>query len=90
MVDLETGTIRLNHIPPRMERERSISRVWHSCLGCDTDRDLTVYIVQMGIIVMLMVFCTYQLIHITECSSQQSYLGLLTLMIGIVCPNPKR
>jgi len=61
---------------------------WSSC--CMTiDRRATTFFTQVFIIILILIFCIYQLITLTDCEPQQAYLGLLTLLIGILIPSPK-
>ena len=54
----------------------------------ELDRKATVYFSQLIICVMLMVFCMVQLVMKDECEAQQIYIGLLTMVIGLVLPSP--
>lgn len=71
----------------KMQEEQQ-RNIWESmCLR--VDRRAVQYFCQIIIITSIMIFAGYQLIHLQECDQQQSYLGLLTLLIGLVLPNPK-
>lgn len=61
---------------------------WNSfCLVMD--RRAVQYFCQVFIIAGTMLFAAYQLKTLHDCDAQQAYLGLLTLLIGLVLPNPK-
>lgn len=65
----------------------SNGREWHSC--CMTiDRDFFTYVTQILLILLVIVFCIYQLLTLKECVYQITYTSLLTLLIGLVIPNP--
>ena len=68
--------------------DRAYANTWTSC--CLTiDRRAATYFTQMFIIIMVMVFAIIQLVRLDDCNSQQAYLGLLTLLLGILVPSPK-
>ena len=60
---------------------------WDSCC-LRVDRRAVMYFGQLSVILISMLFSMYQLIKISECSGQQAYLGLLTMLIGILAPTP--
>ena len=61
---------------------------WKSCCLV-IDKRAVMYFTQIGIISGAMIFAIYQLINVEDCPSQQAYLGLLTMLIGILVPQPK-
>jgi hypothetical protein len=68
--------------------EKKYQNKWESC--CFTcDRRAVMYFTQIGIISFTMLFCVYQLTSIDSCESSQTYVGLLTMMLGIALPQPK-
>jgi hypothetical protein len=68
--------------------DRAYEDTWTSC--CLTvDRRATTFFTQMFIILLVMVFAIVQLIRLDDCNSQQAYLGLLTMLLGILIPSPK-
>ena len=70
----------------KVEDERN-KNVWESfCMRMD--RRAVQFFTQIVIIASIMMLCAYQLVNLPECDAQQSYLGLLTLLIGLVLPNP--
>ena len=61
---------------------------WKSmCLTMD--RRAVQYFTQISIIAGIMCFCILQLASDDRCESQQLYIGLLTLLIGVIAPSPK-
>tara|TARA_R110000782_G_scaffold138414_2_gene231018 strand:+ start:458 stop:811 length:354 start_codon:yes stop_codon:yes gene_type:complete len=61
---------------------------WVSCCMV-LDRRAVMYFTQIAIIGGTMGFCIAQLYRNETCEGQQAYLGLLTMLIGILIPNPK-
>ena len=62
---------------------------WHSCCGLVLDRRAAQYFTQIAIIASIMLFTIYQLCTIESCESQSVYIGLLTMLIGILIPSPQ-
>ena len=61
--------------------------VWHSC--CLTaDKHFVMYVTQISVILLIIIFCIYQLLTLRECIHQITYTSLLTLLIGLVIPSP--
>jgi hypothetical protein len=68
--------------------DKEYENTWKS--GCLTmDKRAVMYFSQLSVIVGIMGFSIYQLVNIPDCQGQQSYMGLLTLLIGLLLPNPK-
>tara|TARA_R110000796_G_scaffold77688_3_gene173592 strand:+ start:487 stop:834 length:348 start_codon:yes stop_codon:yes gene_type:complete len=61
---------------------------WKSCCMV-LDRRAVQYFTQISIIAGTMGFSIAQLYRNDTCEGQQTYLGLLTMLIGILIPNPK-
>jgi hypothetical protein len=61
---------------------------WKSCCMV-LDRRAVMYFTQIVIIGGTMSFCISQLYRDGTCETHQTYLGLLTMLIGILIPNPK-
>lgn len=62
--------------------------VWKSCcLRCD--RDFVVFISTYLLLMNITIFCFYQLIHLTQCSDQSSYLAVLSIILGVFVDRPK-
>ena len=62
-------------------------RIWRSCC-IESDREAVVYLTTFSLIFTTLGFCFHQLIVLHECNSQQAYLSILTLILGIVIPSP--
>ena len=61
---------------------------WVSCCMV-LDRRAVMYFTQIAIMGGTMIFSIAQLYRNETCEAQQAYLGLLTMLIGILIPNPK-
>lgn len=60
---------------------------WRSmCLVAD--KEAVVYLTTLGVISGVIIFCCYQLTNLTDCHSQNAYIGLLCTTIGVVIPSP--
>jgi hypothetical protein len=68
--------------------DRKENNQWHSCCLV-LDRRAVQYFTQMTIIAAVMLFTIYQLCTIDTCESQSVYIGLLTMLIGVLIPSPK-
>ena len=78
--------IKLQH-EMNIETER-IKNTWNTfCLKMD--RRAVQYFCQVIIIASTMAFSAAQLIRLPDCDAQQAYLGLLTLLVVLLLPNPK-
>ena len=62
-------------------------KLWRSCC-VEIDRDAVVYITGFSLITATMSFCFHQLIVLKDCHSQQAYLSVLTLILGVLLPSP--
>ena len=61
--------------------------VWRSmCLTMD--KNAVQYFTTIGIITGIMGFSIYKLSTNESCESQTAYMGLLTLLLGILSPSP--
>ena len=81
---------------PILERADSkdiehIERVsqWSSCCCKKTDSRLLKFVAQHVIILMIVTFSLTKLWSSQDCSTDSTYTGLLSLMIGVVLPQPK-
>ena len=61
---------------------------WKSCCLL-MDKRAVQYFTQITVISSVMAFCIYQLATNETCEAQVSFMGLLTLAIGILVPSPK-
>ena len=65
----------------------TVPKLWRSCC-VEIDRDAVVYITGFSLITATMSFCFHQLIVLKDCHSQQAYLSVLTLILGVLLPSP--
>jgi len=64
---------------------------WTSCcFENPTDSRLLKFVVVYFIILMIITFSLYQLSLSDTCETQTTYISLLTLILGIVLPSPKK
>ena len=61
---------------------------WKSCC-LSMDRRAVQYFTQLMVISSVMSLCIYKLSTDSSSEVQTSFTGLLTLLIGILCPSPK-
>ena len=62
-------------------------RTWRS--GCLTiDRKAVVFFATLGISLIVIAFCIFQLTTSKSCETQTTYMGLLTLVLGIWIKSP--
>ena len=62
--------------------------LWRSCCLV-TDRRMIVFFSQLVIAISVIVFSFAQLSRSNECESNQLYVGLVTMIIGIFLPSPR-
>jgi hypothetical protein len=86
---VESPSIQREIMEHKLQHEDQVyQNTWQSC--CLTlDKRATQYFSQLTIIVLILLFCIYQLLTLQDCEPQQAYLGLLTLLIGLVIPTPQ-
>jgi hypothetical protein len=68
--------------------EEEDRRTWKSCCF-RIDRDASVFFSVYVIIIAVIGFCFYQLVHLHDCEAQSAYLGVLTMILGVLLPQPK-
>jgi hypothetical protein len=62
-------------------------RTWKS--GClQMDKGAVMFFSTLGISLIIIAFCIYQLVSSTSCETQTTYMGLLTLILGIWVKSP--
>ncbi len=59
-----------------------------SCCGLVMDKNAVQYFTQVTIICSIMSFCICKLSTDDTCPSQTTFMGLLTMMIGLALPSP--
>ena len=75
--DIESGKIDR---PPYM---------WKCCLCGTTDPRLLKYLISMFMILSIMAFSAAMLSQADSCQDSSLYVGLITFLFGLICPNPK-
>jgi hypothetical protein len=68
--------------------EKKYNDSWHACC-CKIDRRCLQFGVQLGIIFIVIIFCVFKLSQDLSCEEQSTYLGLLTMVLGVCLPQPK-
>lgn len=64
---------------------------WVSCCSSrKTDSRLLQFITVYIIISSIVAFCLYELSLSNTCSHTQTYMSILTLILGVILPSPKR
>lgn len=88
--EVRRALYELNRNDPEQQAvERTETYMWHSCCGNDVDRRVVQYITMSVMIAIVLGFCIFQLAVKDDCNSQQTYLGLMTFLFGLMLPNPK-
>ena len=65
-------------IPPQ---KKDAEFVWRS--GClVVNKNMVKYISGYAMCLLVIIFCSYQLVHLHDCPSQQLYSGIISLIIG--------
>ena len=63
-------------------------KTWSSC--CLTlDKEFTMFFVKYGILIGLMAFFAVELHFAGDCSEQQLFMSMLTLIVGLAIPSPR-
>ena len=68
--------------------EKEQENTWKSCCGLSAHSAPVQYFTTIFIISGIMAFCIYKLCINLTCESQTAYMGLLTLLLGILAPSP--
>ena len=68
-------------------RPSESAEVWRSCC-MKVNKQMVVYMTTMGILGGIIIFCCYQLTHLTSCSDQATYISLLSATVGLIVPSP--
>lgn len=71
-----------------LEKRLEVENTWNSCC-LKTDRRAVIYFSQFGLSASVVILCIYQLLTKDDCNSNQLFLGLLTLILGVYLPSPK-
>lgn len=84
--DIELKVLEQEH-RFKIEDEKYTDR-WESCCMV-LDRRAVQYFTQITLIAGTMAFSVIQLYRNETCETQQTYIGLLTMLVGILLPTPK-
>jgi hypothetical protein len=68
--------------------EHNEDYVWRSCCTYIDGRVMQ-FLVQSLVCSLVVCFCMYMLFRSEECTHQQLYSGILTMVLGVFIPNPK-
>ena len=67
--------------------EKEQENTWRS--GCMiVNKNAVMYFTTIFIICGIMIFCIFKLTTDSSCVGQQAYMGLLTLLLGLISPSP--
>ena len=84
----ETKIIVNEELKHKIELEnKAIDNTLRSCCY-DLDKTAVQYFTTISVICSIMSFCIFKLITDETCVGQQAYIGLLTLLLGILAPSP--
>ena len=70
-----------------VENKNTEDTTWRS-MCITADKNAIQYFTQITIITGIMSFSIYKLTTNETCEAQQAYMGLLTMLIGLVLPSP--
>ena len=89
MNETKSPSLQRRHLEHVIEVEnKEIDRTWKSCCGLVVHSEPIQYFTTIGIISGIMIFCIFKLSTNESCESQTAYMGLLTLLLGLVAPSP--
>jgi hypothetical protein len=75
---------QINHL---RETYTTMEKRWKSCCF-SADKGLIQFVVESVFAVQVILFCIVQMTRLHDCESQQLYSGILSLVIGILVPQP--
>ena len=71
------------------EQKNIDSNQLRTCCGNhSSDKRLLIFISSLSISLLVLILCCYQLVNKSDCQSQNTYVGLITLIIGIWLKSP--
>ena len=82
----EEVQIHINEASVRAPEEEA--KIWKSCCF-SINKEVVVFITQNLIGILIILFCIFKLNDDLDCSEQQTFISLLTFIVGILLPNPK-
>lgn len=62
---------------------------WYCCSGTKSDSRLIRFISIYFIILLVFIFCLVMLFNAKTCEDTTGYMALLTMLLGVIIPNPK-
>ena len=69
--------------------DEKIKNTWRSCCDIPSDRRLLMFISSFSITLIIITFSCYKLsLEDVDCSSENTYIGLITLLIGLWIKSP--
>ena len=87
--ETKSPSLQRRHLEHVIEVEnKEIDRTWKSCCGLVVHSEPIQYFTTIIIISGIMIFCILKLNTNESCESQTAYMGLLTLLLGLVAPSP--
>ena len=60
----------------------------NACCGGTSDRRLLQFIASLSISLLVLIFCAYKLSQDIDCASENTFVGLTTLIIGVWIKSP--
>lgn len=72
-----------------LQRTNSEIKVWRSCCFGDVNKQAMVFFTQIIVLAGFLTFCCAQLVRLESCEAQTLYSSMITLTLGIICPNPR-
>lgn len=70
-----------------MVQQGDDSKIWKSCCLL-VDKDAVVFLSTMVAVFVIIGFSCYQLVTLTDCHSQNTYVAILSSLIGVLLPSP--
>jgi hypothetical protein len=61
--------------------------MWRSCCF-EMEKECVMFICVYVVLTTVVLFCMSMLVYKTECSEQQSYMALLSTILGVFVPTP--
>lgn len=61
---------------------------WHTCCGKTSDSRLLTFVASLSISLLILIFCAYKLSEEMDCPSENTYIGLTSLIIGVWIKSP--
>lgn len=81
--------IEIKEVEHRIQYEdREQENTYRTCCGAMSDRRLLTFIATLNISLLVLTFSCYMLATNKDCTAQHTYVGLVTLIIGIWLKSP--